>query len=228
MKDKILIIAAHADDEDLGCGGTVNKFSKMGAKIEVLFIADGVSSRNRRNKSLEKKELLERKKSCKIATKILGINKTTFLDLPDNQLDTIPLLKIVKKIEKKILSFKPEIIFTHFNNDLNIDHQIVNKATITACRPIGKKKYPKKIFFFEVPSSTEWQIKKKVDLFNPNWFEDISLNLKCKIDALKAYKKELRKWPHPRSVKGVKSLAYWRGATSGHKAAEAFILGRKI
>ena len=228
MKNKILIIAAHADDEVLGCGGTVNKFSKMGANIEALFIADGVSSRNRKSKSLEKKELFERKKSCKAATKILGIKKTTFLDLPDNQLDTVPLLKIVKKIEKKILSFKPDTIFTHFDNDLNIDHQIVNKATITACRPIGKKTYPKKIFFFEVPSSTEWQIKKKVDLFNPNWFEDISLNLKCKIDALKAYKKELRKWPHPRSVKGVKSLAHWRGATSGHKAAEAFILGRKI
>ena len=105
MKDKILIIAAHADDEVLGCGGTVNKFSKMGAKIEVLFIADGVSSRNRKKKSLERQELLERKKSCKLATKILGINKITFLDLPDNQLDTIPLLKIVKKIEKKNIIF---------------------------------------------------------------------------------------------------------------------------
>ena len=228
MKDKILIIAAHADDEVLGCGGTINKFSKMGAKIEVLFIADGVSSRNRRKKSLERKELLERKKSCKLATKILGINKATFLDLPDNQLDTIPLLKIVNKIEKKISSFKPEIIFTHFNNDLKIDHQIVKKATITACRPIGKKKYPKKILFFEVPSSTEWQIKKKVDLFNPNWFEDISLNLKCKIDALKAYKKELRKAPHPRSLETIKALSIFRGSSSGVKYAEAFQLGRKI
>ena len=130
---------------------------------------------------------------------------------------------------KKILSFKPDTIFTHFDNDLNIDHQIVNKATITACRPIGKKKpIPKKFSFLKSLQAQNGKLKKKLDLFNPNWFEDISLNLKSKIDALKAYKKELRKWPHPRSVKGVKSLAYWRGATSGHKAAEAFILGRKI
>ena len=161
MKDKILIIAAHADDEVLGCGGTINKFSKMGAKIEVLFIADGVSSRDRRKKSLERKELLERKKSCKLATKILGINKITFLDLPDNQLDTIPLLKIVKKIEKKILSFKPEIIFTHFNNDLNIDHQIVNKATITACRPIGKKNTPRRSSFLKYHQALNGKLKKK-------------------------------------------------------------------
>ena len=138
-----------------------------------------------------------------------------------------PVSETNSLISNFINETKPEVVFIPFP-DRHIDHRVIFDGSIVACRPIGKKKYPKKIFFFEVPSSTEWQIKKKVDLFNPNWFEDISLNLKCKIDALKAYKKELRKWPHPRSVKGVKSLAHWRGATSGHKAAEAFILGRKI
>lgn len=227
MKDKILIIAAHADDEVLGCGGTIKKAYLNGAIVNALFIADGVSSRSIKAK-LNIKELLERKKNCRAAAKVLGIKKVDFLDFPDNQLDSIPLLKIIKNIENKIKSFKPDIIFTHFENDLNIDHQIVSKATITACRPKGKKTFPKKLFFFEVPSSTEWQIKRKEVLFNPNWFEDISSTVNYKIRALKLYKKELKKWPHPRSLKGVKSLAEWRGSTAGYKAAEAFILARKI
>ena len=99
---------------------------------------------------------------------------------------------------------------------------------MTACRPQGAKTFPKKLFFFEIPSSTEWQIKKNKELFNPNWFEDVTKTINYKIRALKEYKKEIRNWPHPRSERGVKALAEWRGATSGYEAAEAFILARKV
>jgi N-acetylglucosamine malate deacetylase 1 len=229
MKSKnksLLVVAAHPDDEVLGCGGTIAKFKKKGFTINILFLSDGVSSRKISKKTYIK-EIKIRRNACLKACKILGSNKPVFNDLPDNSLDSVPLLKVVKIIEKSINKFKPNIIFTHYFGDLNIDHQIVNKAVVTASRPQNKNPV-KTILFFEIPSSTEWQISKKRKQFSPNWFEDISKELNKKIQAINCYKDELRKWPHPRSVKGIKSLANWRGATAGFDAAEAFVLGRKL
>ena len=229
MKNKniILVVAAHPDDEVLGCGGTLAKYAKNKNNIvNVLFTSDGESSR-----PLSKKRLLikinKRKKDAQKAANILGIKKIFFLDLLDNKLDSYPLLKVVKIIEEYIFQIKPNIIFTHFKNDLNIDHQIVNNAVVTACRP-QKNNSVKSIFFFEVPSSTEWKVNSKSEHFNPNWFEDISKTKNLKLKALKAYKSEIKKWPHPRSEKGIKALMEWRGATAGLEAAEAFVLARNI
>ena len=226
MKNSVLVVAAHPDDEVLGCGGTIKKITKMGIKVNIMFLSDGVSSRKMGQKKF-KSEISNRRKACIKACKILGAKKPVFYNFPDNALDTVPLLKIVKLIEYNLKKHKPETIYTHYSNDLNIDHSIVNKAVITACRPI-KKNSVKTLLFFEVPSSTEWQIASKKNQFFPNWFENIEKELKTKIKALKIYKKEMRQWPHPRSSRGIKALAEWRGATSGCKAAEAFILGRKV
>ena len=222
-KKKILIFAAHPDDEVIGCGGTIAKLKKNGNEIFVCFLADGESSRNVKNLN----ELIKkRKKAAKKSAVILGIKELFFCDLPDNKLDTVSRLSIVKIVEKYISFIKPHTVFTHFYEDLNIDHQIVSKAVITACRP-EKKNPVKKLLFFEIPSSTDWQISnKKKNYFNPNWYEDISKTKNLKIKAFKAYKDEIRKWPHPRSLKGIVSLMQLRGATSGFKFAEAFVLGR--
>ena len=226
MKKNILVVAAHPDDEILGCGGTLAKYSSQGHNINILFLTNGVSSR-----SLSKKRMLKlistRKSSAQKAKKIIGAKKTFFLDFKDNQLDSYPLLKIIKPIERIIFKIKPDTIYTHFEEDLNIDHQVANKAVVTICRP-QKSNSVKEIFFFEIPSSTEWQVKKKQKFFSPNYFEDISKVKKYKINALKCYKSELKKWPHPRSIKGVTSLFNWRGATIGVEAAEAFMVGRII
>jgi len=220
---KILIFAAHPDDEVIGCGGTIAKLKKNGNDIFVCFIADGESSRNVKNLN----ELIrKRKKAAQKSATILGVKEIFFCDLPDNRLDTMSRLSIVKLVEKYISKIKPHTVFTHFYEDLNIDHQIVSKAVITACRP-ERKNPVKKLLFFEIPSSTDWQItNKKRNFFNPNWFEDISETKNLKIKALKVYKNEIRKWPHPRSIKGINSLMQVRGATSGFKFAEAFVLGR--
>ncbi len=223
---KILVVAAHPDDEILGCGGTIAKHFANGDNVDVIFLTNGVSARNLKKKSL-KKNINKRRNAAIKAAKIVGANIPYFLNFSDNQLDKHPLLKIIKSLEKIINKIKPEKIYTHFDNDLNIDHQITNQAVITICRPQKKNKV-KEILFFEVPSSTEWQISRNTKNFAPNWFEDISKYLNKKILAIKAYKEELNEWPHPRSVKGIKSLANWRGATVGYKAAEGFILGRKI
>ena len=225
-KKKILVIAAHPDDEVLGCGGTIMKSTSRGCKVYIVFMTNGVASRNKKKKDISK-EVKARKAAAIKACKIIGAEKPNFLDFQDNQLDKYPLLEIVKTVEKFIKKYSPSVIFSHYSGDLNIDHQIVSKAVVTACRP-QKQSTVKNLLFFEVPSSTEWQITKPSKTFNPNWFEDISSVIKKKLSAVQAYKSELRKWPHPRSKKGIETLALWRGATIGVKAAEAFILGRKI
>ena len=139
-------MAAHPDDEVLGCGATIAKHAKNGDVIYVLLMSDGESSRKINENKLKNKINL-RRKACEQSCKILGTKKPEFENFPDNQLDKIPLLKLTQTIEKRIKKIKPDIIFTHHWGDLNIDHQKVNKAVVTACRP-QKKNSVKTLFFF--------------------------------------------------------------------------------
>ncbi|GGI82121.1 PIG-L deacetylase family protein [Legionella impletisoli] len=224
MRKKVLICAAHPDDEVLGCGGTIAKFSDEGADVHILFLADGVSSRDPKesNKLINSSEA--RRQSAYIAADILGVKSLMFGDFPDNRMDSIGLLEIVKFIENKINEFQPQILLTHYSSDLNIDHRIVNQAVITACRP-QPDFFVETLLFFEVCSSTEWQIP---TTFSPNWFVDIAKYLELRSKALEAYSAELRAWPHSRSLKAINHLANWRGASIGVEAAEAFMLGRRV
>ena len=226
MNKKILVVAAHPDDEVLGCGGTLYKFSKLGYKINILFLSNGVSARNIVNKKMQKNISL-RRKSAQNAGKILGINKIDFFDLPDNKFDSVPLLRIIKLIEQSIKEHDPSIIFTHYDNDLNIDHKITSQATITATRPYLNSSL-KKLLLFEVLSSSEWNFGTSSKSFSPNYFVNIEKEIKIKQKAMKCYNQELRKWPHPRSLEGIKNLAKIRGSISGLKFAESFISIREI
>tara|TARA_B100000686_G_C16594727_1_gene865334 strand:+ start:277 stop:963 length:687 start_codon:yes stop_codon:yes gene_type:complete len=220
----ILVVASHPDDEVLGCGGTLYNLKKKGAKISALFLSDGESSR--KHPKIDRL-ILDRKKQAIKAGKILGIKKIVFGNFPDNSMDTVPILKIIQFIEKQIKIIKPDSVFTHFESDLNVDHQITSKAVITACRPI-KNHSVKSILFFEILSSSEWNISQKNKSFKPNYFVDIKKSIKFKLQALKHYKREMRKWPHPRSIEGVKLLSKTRGSSVGLSNAEAFILGRHV
>ncbi len=224
MKNKVLVISAHPDDEVLGCGGTLANHFIRGDKIYQIFVSDGEGARSKNGKS-SIKNINSRLKLAKKAARILGISKTKSLMFDDNQLDKIPLLKIIKKLENEIEKIKPNIIYTHSDVDLNIDHQIVSRAVMTACRPIDTS--IKEINFFEILSSTEWSHKSS-KFFNPNYFVDISKTINLKIKAIKVYQKELRSFPHPRSVKGVKILSKYRGMMSGLNEAEGFYIKRKI
>ncbi len=218
---KILIISAHPDDEILGCGGLIARIKKTN-KIQIVFLTDGVSSRKK-----DKKNINIRKKETLKLFNYLKINKPIFFNFNDNQLDSESLLDIVKKIESVIKTFKPNIVFTHYENCLNIDHQIAYKATITACRPLKKYNFIEQIISYEVPSSTEWMISNKF-IFKPNIYLNISKQIDDKIKYLKFYKSELKKYPHSRSIKGIKTVASFRGIASGCKYAEAYILIKKI
>ena len=226
MQRSVLVLAAHPDDEVLGCGGTIAKFADSGAIIHVAFLADGVFSRQgNEEKQLDK--LARRRSASRNSCAILGVKSVSFGDLPDNRMDTIALLDITQSIEKLIAEHQPDTVFTHHAGDVNIDHRRTHEAAVTACRPqLG---HPVKTFLsFEVPSSTEWQLPGSAPIFAPNWFVDISSTLDRKLTALEAYLTELREWPHPRSRRGVDYLARWRGAAVGVDAAEAFVLGRQL
>jgi len=224
----ILIIAAHPDDEVLGCGGSMAKWSKAGIDVHVLIMAEGVTSRDKsRDKVSRKTELYNLAGFARKANKILGVESVDLLDYPDNRMDSVDLLDVIKTVEGYIEKLQPEIVVTHHSGDLNVDHQIIHQATVTACRP-QPGHCVKRILTFEVPSATEWNSPLDNNHFYPNWFEDITDTLELKLKALKVYKSEMRVWPHARSIEAVEHLARWRGASSGHEGAESFMLIREI
>jgi N-acetylglucosamine malate deacetylase 1 len=226
MTESILILAAHPDDDILGCGGTIARFSKEGKKIHVAFLADGVFSRGTSQEKF-KDELKARRKAAASALSILGVDSVSFNDFPDNRMDSVPLLDIAQVIEVLISKYAPSTVFTHNAADVNVDHQRVHDATVVACRP--QPGHPvKTIIRYEVASSTEWQLPGPSEGFVPNWYVDISLTMDLKLRSLAEYEHELRQWPHSRSLKAVEHLARWRGASVGIDAAEAFMLGRHI
>ena len=211
-------------------GGTLKKLSKD-HDITVIFVSEGITARRQsgfvNNTVYEisdeemkkmKVEIEIRKDHAREALKILGVNKMRFLDLPNQELDKVPLLKIIKEIEKEIVETKCEMIFTHHFNDLNLDHRVVYEATITAARPLPGSTIIM-IASFEIPASTDW---KPPYQFRPCLFVNISDELQLKVEALKAYQYEIRKPPHPRSKEMTEAGAFRWGSLSGYDASEAF------
>jgi LmbE family N-acetylglucosaminyl deacetylase len=228
MTSPAVVIAAHPDDEVLGCGGTVARMASEGRDVHILLLADGETSRGPISQPHDdRKKVVARNAAAERACEILGASSVEILGLPDNQLDSVSLLEVVKKIETFVNCYRPSTVFTHYAGDVNVDHRLVHDAVIAACRPLPEY-FVEELFFFEVPSSTEWRPIGSTGIFSPNWFFDISNTVEKKLEALEAYSSELRAFPHPRSLKAVSALATWRGATVGVTAAEAFVLGRKL
>ena len=234
---KVLVIVAHPDDEVLGMGGTLRKLSVKNHDIKVVFLATGIAARRSDkfrnetkyeiNKTLIKKMEEQIKKlrlDAKRALKILGIKNIEFFDFPDNEMDMVSNLEITKTIENIIKKFKPDVIYTHTKNDINVDHRAIFNATITATRPSTRVNV-RKVICFEVPSSTEWNFG---DTFSPNIFVDIKRELSYKKKAIQTYKTELKKFPHPRSANSLDIIAKRWGTVSGFEASEAFELIREL
>ncbi|STX51391.1 Uncharacterized proteins, LmbE homologs [Legionella busanensis] len=225
MNNRVLVIAAHPDDELLGCGGTVAKHVLQSDIVSTHIIAEGFTSRNSSNSSNSSLALLHQEAIQ--ANHIIGVTDVHIHQFPDNKLDTISRLELIKVIEAIIDNTQPDIIYTHHIGDVNIDHRRIHEAVITATRPMPHSLKPT-LLFFETQSSTEWQPIGSAPPFIPNWFVDISETLELKMRALSTYESEMRPWPHARSLQGVEYLARWRGCSAGINAAEAFLLGRKI
>ena len=228
MKESVLVIAAHPDDEVIGCGGTIAKHHDNGDEINTIIMAEGSTSRSpKRNREQFIEELSLLSKAAKESANILGIKEIEILDLPDNRLDSMDLLDIIKIIENKIKKFNPTIIYTHHSGDVNIDHRLINDAVIAAARPLPDSNI-KRILSFEVASSTEWRPPDAQNIFIPNYFVSIENQFKRKIKALEAYECEMRDWPHPRSYEAIEYQAKYRGSQIGYKYAESFSLLREI
>lgn len=212
-------MASHPDDEVLGCGGTVAKLVKNDAELYTLILGQGIASRYEENgKKKIKKEKEELRKHMYAANNILGTKEVFPYDFPDNKFDTVGLLEIVRAVEKVKNKINPDIIFTHYEKDLNIDHQVTYKAVITAVRPLPNEPV-KEIYSFEVLSSTEWGYP---TTFAPNVFFDISDTIDIKTKVVSEYKSELREFPHPRSLHAVRLNAEYWAMRVGVKYAEAF------
>ena len=219
MASRYLVIAAHPDDEVLGCGGTMCRMAAEGARVFCLILGEGVTSRDEnRDGELRKKELDELRHTARKANALLGVEEVFFASLPDNRFDSVDLLDVIKVVERYVTDLRPEQIFTHFGQDLNKDHQITCQAVLTACRPLPGTSV-KGIFSFPVLSSTEWNFART---FRPNYYVDIDSFLETKLEAMKAYSSELREWPHPRSLEAIGYEARLLGAHVGKNAVEAF------
>lgn len=215
---KILVVAAHPDDECLGAGGSISKLVAGGAKVSVVFLGEGPTSRDSSEKNRAKQQAQK-------AAEILGFEIVGGMDLPDQRFDIQPQLELAKYISSHVSQLQPEIVFTHHYNDLNLDHRLTCEATLVACRALPGSSV-KKVLLWENLSSTEWS--SKAAPFTPHVYIDISDHLDSKLEAMKAYETELKSFPHPRSLEGIRHLAGLRGAESGCRAAESFEVHRYL
>ncbi len=224
--NRILVVAAHPDDEILGCGGFLSILGNSGSEIKTVFMTDGESSRIGNESDIDILNKIDlRRESAKKAAEIMNALPPTFLNYPDNSLDSVALLELVKSIEKVILEFQPDTVITHYSRDLNIDHQKTCDAVLTATRPTPGF-CVKTTLFFEVPSSTEWRLDGVNVDFSANFFVDIEKVIKQKEKLFHAYGSEMRNWPHPRSWEAINASHMQRGSIVGLKYAERLKIGR--
>jgi LmbE family N-acetylglucosaminyl deacetylase len=219
----VLVVAAHPDDEVLGMGGTIARHSFQGDKVSVLFLTDGVSSRQGADSEAQAKRKMGAERACGL----LGASIFSFQSFPDNELDGIRLLSVIRVIEQAKASTMPEAVYTHHGGDLNVDHRIACQAVVTAFRPQPHDTYTE-LATFEVNSSTDWSHPSLTAPFNPDTFVDISDFLDRKLAAYECYADEVRQDPHARSLQAIEYSAKCRGRQVGVQAAEAFVTLRRI
>lgn len=222
-----LVIAAHPDDEVLGCGGTIAKLAGEGEEVHILILGEGITSRYTDRADAQQSELDALRQDARRAAKILGASSVRQVTFPDNQFDTVPLLEIVKTLEDAVEELRPSTVYTQHGGDLNIDHEITFRATLTATRRV--EGHPvETVHAYSMPSSTEWAHQSFEPIFRPNFFVDIGQTLETKIQAMSCYESESRPFPHPRSAEVLRAMALVWGSTAGLPAAEPFHTIRAI
>lgn len=222
-----LVVAAHPDDEVLGAGGTMARLTTEGHTVITLILARGLEARLASGETADQSAMDQHRGNSERANRVLGVENVIFTDFPDNRMDSVDLLDVTKEIEKVINEFGPEIVFTQHGGDLNIDHVVTYRATLTATRPM-KGTPVKRLYSYEVMSSTEWAFQKFQPHFHPDTFFDIEPFLEKKVEAMQCYEFESRPFPHPRAPESLKAAALRWGSTCGLGAAEAFQTVRAI
>lgn len=213
---KVLVIAAHPDDELLGCGGTLIRHVEQGDEVQSIIMCEGESLRYKDREVHQHEATAE-------AAKIIGISKTNRFDFPDQRLDKYSLVDLITPIEKIVDGFRPDIVYVQFGGDINRDHALTFEAASIALRPTADS--VKEIYTFYTVGSTEL---KTPGEFNPNVWVDIECQIERKIQAFSCYTSEIREYPHPRSQEGIRNAAAFYGNQCCLRYAEAFMLMRKI
>lgn len=217
-KMRILVIAPHPDDEVLGCGGTI---ARHVANSDDVFLCIATSAYTPDwSEDFIKNRKIEIENSCRI----LGINKTYFLNFPTVKLDTIPQKDLNSSFSSILDQINPDIVYIPFKGDLNKDHRLIFEALLVATRPVNSS--VSRVLAYEILSETEWG--NPIENFTPNSYVDISNTLEKKINSMQAYKSEIRNYPHPRSPDVIRALAIKRGSEAGVKFAEAFMIIREV
>ena len=225
--NRVLVVAAHPDDEVLGCGGTIASHADAGDHVQVLIVAEGATSRQQQRDRVQVvKELSGLAQAAQTAGSILG-QQVLSPGSSGQSLDSLDRLDLIKRIEESIDRYQPQVVYVHHAGDVNVDHRRLHEAVVTACRPTPGHSV-QRLLSYEVASSSEWQPPGSAPAFQPNWFVDISDQWLRKRKALMAYASEMRPSPHARSLEALEHLARWRGAQVGVEAAEAFCLLRQL
>ncbi len=220
---KILVIAAHADDEVLGCAGSMARHNEEGDEVRVVLMTDGVGARGEGREE----EIQRRSGAMQKALGCLGVTLLEQYQLPDNAMDSLSRRELIQTMEDTLLAYAPDIVYTHHGGDLNIDHRRCLEAVLTIFRPQPHCRV-ESIMSFEVASSTGWGGYDCLPSFVPNHYIDISKTLDAKKASLLAYAEEMRAFPHARSYEALEHLARFRGSQVGVKAAEAFVVQRLV
>lgn len=224
---KALIVVAHPDDEVLGCGATAARLVREGHKVSIAILAEGITSRSMTREEADGSQVEMLREHAQQAAKTLGVEEVSLHGLPDNRLDSVPLLDVVKIVEQLVERMVPDRVYTHHAGDLNIDHVVVSRAVMIATRPM-RGCAVKEVYQFEVPSSTEWAFQQYEPSFRPNVFMNVAETLELKIKAMACYESEARPFPHPRSPEALRTIARRWGTVVGCEAAEAFQLVRAV
>lgn len=227
----ILVVAAHPDDEVLGCAATVTKYVRSGYEAHLVILTAGVGGRSKEseqgNSEIERMQKVLANETSQSA-KLIGYKSVNVLGYPDNRLDTISKMDLALAIKEFVQLYKPELIFTHHPGDYNWDHVLTFEAVMMAGRPNPPEFAPSEILSFEILSSTERAWQEPSRAFHPNFFVDVSKTIEDKCLAMNIYESENRPYPHPRSPEAIRNLAAKRGNEVGLLFAEAFHIIRKI
>lgn len=223
----VLVVAAHPDDELLGCGGTAARLAHEGHSVYTAILGEGITSRQAQRGGADPADLNSLHGCSQRVADLLGVKELSLHGLPDNRFDSLPLLDVIKVVEELIERWHPTAIYTHHGGDLNVDHQVVSRAVLTATRPVQGHAV-RELYMFEIASSTEWAFQQLSPVFKPNVFVDISTTLSLKLEGMRQYESEARPFPHPRSTEALTAIAQRWGSVAGCKAAEAFELVRSV
>jgi len=217
----VLIVAAHPDDEVLGCGGVTVRHVERGDRVYVVVVTRGFPEIF--SPEIDEEDRLHARE----AHEILGGAGIFFLDFPAPRLDTVPGHELADALREVIFSVNADVVYTPFGGDLHTDHKATYLATLVASRPVNHCPV-RRLLCYETLSETDWASPLDDSAFKPTVFVDISNVLERKLQALACFRNELKQPPHPRSLRAIEALARVRGSTAGLMAAEAFMLVREI